>query len=104
SARFLRIFPNLTFSLTATSLATLIWYDNYAHLYQHIRFVAHNLLMFFRGVIYVIPGVFEDAKRRSEVNNPLWSLPYELWFYVFLFLCFIVGGRRAGSCILASAL
>jgi peptidoglycan/LPS O-acetylase OafA/YrhL len=102
SSRFLRIFPNLAFSLTVTSIATLLWYHNYSHLWKHAKFVIGNLLMFFRGVTYVIPGVFEDAKGGAAVNGPLWSLPYEVWLYICLFLCFVIGGRRAGSLVVVA--
>jgi peptidoglycan/LPS O-acetylase OafA/YrhL len=104
SARFLRIFPNLTFSLTATSVATLIWYSNYSHISKHAKFIVGNLLMFFRGVTYVIPGVFEDAKATPAINGPLWSLPFELWLYVLLFLFFLLGRRRSGFFILVAAI
>jgi peptidoglycan/LPS O-acetylase OafA/YrhL len=99
-ARFLRIVPNLTFSLVVTTLGTMIWYHNYSHLWQHIKFVIGNLLMFVRGVTYVIPGVFEDAVGGPAVNGPLWSLPSELWLYILLFLFFLIGGRRNGLLIL----
>jgi peptidoglycan/LPS O-acetylase OafA/YrhL len=102
SARFLRIFPNLAFSLIAASLATLFWYHNYSHAWKHTKFVIGNLLMFFRGVTFTIPGVFEDAKV-SAVNGPLWSLPSELWLYVLLFAIFILGGRRSSLLIFIAA-
>jgi len=103
SARFLRIFPNLTFALVTASLVTLLWYGNYANLWPHAKYVIRNLLMFLRGVTYVIPGVFTDALNPA-VNGPLWSLPSELWLYALLFLIFILGGRRSGICILLGAL
>ena len=103
SARFLRIFPNLTFALVTASLATLIWYQNYPHLWLHVKFVLKNLLMFIRGVTYAIPGVFEDNKANAAIDVPLWSLPIELWMYVALFLLFRLGGRRSGLLILAAA-
>jgi peptidoglycan/LPS O-acetylase OafA/YrhL len=59
--------------------------------------------MFFRGVTYIIPGVFEDAKASPAINGPLWSLPFELWLYVLLFLFFLVGGRRISLWVLAGA-
>jgi peptidoglycan/LPS O-acetylase OafA/YrhL len=99
-ARFLRIVPNLTFSLVVTSLGTMVWYHNYSHLWQHIKFVIGNLLMFIRGVTYTIPGVFDNAAGGPAINGPLWSLPSELWLYILLFLFFLVGGRRNGPLIL----
>lgn len=104
AARFLRIFPNLAFSLTATSVATLIWYHNYSHLWKHIKFTISNLLMFFRGVTYTIPGVFQDAKGSPTINGSLWSLPFELWLYIFLFLFYVAGRRRNGIIVLISPL
>lgn len=103
AARFLRIFPNLAFSLTLTSVATLIWYGNYSHLWKHAKFVIGNLLMFFRGVTYIIPGVFEDTNGGSAINGPLWSLPYEVWLYVLLFLFCSLGGREARAFIVIGA-
>lgn len=103
SARVLRIFPNLSFALVSTSVVTLFWYSNYVNLWPHTKYVIRNLLMFVKGVTYVIPGVFTDA-RFPVVNGPLWSLPSELWLYALLFLIFIIGGRRSGISILLSAL
>jgi peptidoglycan/LPS O-acetylase OafA/YrhL len=74
AARVLRIFPNLTVVLIATSAATLLWYRNDAHLAAHIGYVARNLAMFVLGVTQTIPGVFADATRHT-VNDPLWTLP-----------------------------
>jgi peptidoglycan/LPS O-acetylase OafA/YrhL len=103
SARFLRIFPNLTFALILTSATTLFWYGNYVNFTFHVKYVVRNLLMFVKGVSYVIPGIFTDAAYPA-VNGPLWSLPSELWLYVLLFLFFVLGGRRVGGCIIVGAL
>jgi peptidoglycan/LPS O-acetylase OafA/YrhL len=103
SARILRIFPNLAFVLIATSAATFFWYRNYGHLWPHAEYVTGNLLMFVQGVTHVIPGAFADAVRPA-VNEPLWSLPYELWLYAVLALMFVLGGRRSGMGIVVAAL
>ena len=103
SARFLRIFPNLAFVLVATSIATFFWYSNYAHLWPHAEYVTDNLLMLLRGVTQVIPGAFADTVRPA-VNEPLWSLPYELWLYVVLSLMFVLSGRRSGTGIVLGTL
>jgi peptidoglycan/LPS O-acetylase OafA/YrhL len=103
AARFLRIFPNLAFVLVATSAVTFFWYGNYSHLWSHAEYVAENLLMFLRGVTYVIPGVFADTVR-PVVNEPLWSLPYELWLYAVLALMFFLGGRWRSTGIVLGAL
>jgi len=103
SARFLRIFPNLAFVLVATSAATFFWYRNYAQLGPHAEYVGDNLLMFVRGVTQLIPGAFADAVRPT-VNEPLWSLPYELWLYAILSVMVILGGRRSGTAIVLATL
>ena len=93
AARLLRIFPNLAFALVATSAVTLVWYHNYANLWPHVGYVIGNLLMFLRGVTMVVPGIFTDAMR-PVLNEPLWTLPYELWLYVLLFALFVLDRRR----------
>ncbi len=73
----------------------LIWHPpsrlsgirNDAHLGAHVRYVTDNLLMFLKGVTHRIPGVFEEHTS-TDINVPLWTLPYELWLYVLLALMF----------------
>jgi peptidoglycan/LPS O-acetylase OafA/YrhL len=84
AARCLRIFPNLAFVLVVTSTVALIAYGNTAHLWQHVSYVLRNMVMFFGGTVFIIPGVLTDSVRQS-LNDPLWTLPYELWLYVALF-------------------
>lgn len=84
AARCLRIFPNLAFVLIVTSSVALVAYGNYTHLWQHVSYVLRNLTMFVGGTVFVIPGVLGDALRHS-LNDPLWTLPYELWMYLILF-------------------
>jgi peptidoglycan/LPS O-acetylase OafA/YrhL len=103
AARFLRIFPNLAFVLVASSAATFVWYRNHSNFWPHVDYVVDNLLMLVNGVTYVIPGVFGDALR-PDVNNPLWTLPYELWLYLLLALMFVPGARRSAACIVVGTL
>ena len=102
SARFLRIFPNLTFALVITSAITLLWYQNYPHIWLHVKYVIQNILMFIWGVNFTIPGVFDDAYS-PIINAPLWTLPSELWLYLSLFLLFILAGRRSSIAIVLCA-
>lgn len=103
AARILRIFPNLALVLVLSSAATFIWYRNHANLWPHVAYVADNLLMFVRGVTLVIPGVFTDAVNQ-DVNNPIWTLPYELWCYVALALMFVFGVGRSAAFIVIGTL
>lgn len=103
AARFLRIFPNLAFVLVVSSAATLVWYRNHANLWPHVGYIADNLLLFLNGVTEAIPGVFTDTPRQ-DVNDPLWTLPYELWLYAALALMFIFGARRSPAFIVLGML
>ncbi|MES1155762.1 MAG: hypothetical protein ABUL48_04965, partial [Pseudorhodoplanes sp.] len=84
--------------LVVTSLVTLVWYGNSAHLWAHIKYVLGNLLLMMKGVTHTIPGVFADAVEPA-VNDPLWTLPYELWLYAALFAIFVFAGKRTRICI-----
>jgi peptidoglycan/LPS O-acetylase OafA/YrhL len=103
AARFMRIMPNLVFALVATSLATLLWYGNFAHLAAHLAYVGDNLAMFVRGVRFDIAGVFAD-RFRSSLNDPIWTLPYEVWCYVVLALLFTAGQRAVRALVVGAAL
>jgi peptidoglycan/LPS O-acetylase OafA/YrhL len=103
AARFMRIMPNLVVALVAASLATFLWYRNVGHVADHLAYVGDNLLMVFEGARFDIAGVFADRVRTS-VNDPIWTLPYEVWCYVVLALLFAAGGRISGPLVVVFAL
>lgn len=103
AARILRIFPTLALVLVASSAVTFWRYRNFPNTEAHVIYVVDNLLMFVKGVTFVIPGVFIDAASR-DVNNPIWTLPYELWCYVALALMFVFGARRSAILIVIAML
>ncbi|MFT3988435.1 acyltransferase family protein [Aestuariivirga sp.] len=92
-ARILRVYPNLLAALLSTSLVTMVFFANYGHWKDHLKYVARNLLMFIRDVDYVIPGVFQQS-RYPDVNRPLWSLPAEIHMYILLFCLFWIFRQR----------
>jgi peptidoglycan/LPS O-acetylase OafA/YrhL len=102
-ARFMRIMPNLAFALVAASLATFLWYGNVAHIADQIAYVGDNLLMFVRGARFDVAGVFAD-RFRSSLNDPIWTLPYEVWCYVVLAFLFVAGARAGRALVIAAAL
>lgn len=103
AARVMRIMPNLVLALVAASLATFLWYRNVGHAVDHVAYVGDNLLMFFKGVRFDIAGVFAD-RTRSSLNDPIWTLPYEVWCYVVLAFLFVAGARMGRSLVIAAAL
>ena len=82
---------------------TFVWYRNHANLWPHVAYVADNLLLVLNGVTEVIPGVFTDAPRR-DVNDPLWTLSYEVWLYAALALMFVFGARCSPAFIVFGTL
>jgi peptidoglycan/LPS O-acetylase OafA/YrhL len=103
AARVMRIMPNLVFALVASSLATFLWYGNIGHVADHLAYVGDNLLMFFQGARFDIAGVFGD-RIRASINDPIWTLPYEVWCYVVLALLFAVGGRMSRTLVVVASL
>jgi peptidoglycan/LPS O-acetylase OafA/YrhL len=102
-ARVMRITPNLVFALVAGSLVTLAWYRNLPHLWDHVAYVRDNMLMFVEGVRFGIAGVFTDTVR-AAVNEPIWTLPYEVWCYVVLTALFAAGARLSSALVVVAAL
>jgi len=87
-ARFLRIVPNLVFSLVVTSFVMLFWFRNFENLYGHLEFILLNITSFAHVPIYGIAGVL--AGRPSEaINGSLWTLQYEVFFYFLLFFIYL---------------
>ena len=100
-ARVLRIFPALwvmllltVFGLGAllTSLplaAYLSHPDTYAYLMKCASLVT--------GVVYSLPGVFEQNPFKSVMNGSLWTMPYEVTMYFILGIFWLVYrlGKRA---------
>jgi peptidoglycan/LPS O-acetylase OafA/YrhL len=103
AARVTRILPNLVFVLVATSLTTFLWYRNFGHAPDHIVYIANNLAMLVLPLIQTIPGVFAD-RAVSTMNEPLWTLPHEIWLYIALFAIFAAAGKRAGIVVVLATL
>ncbi len=72
-----------------TSVFTLISFHNYENIFDHVRYVAQNILMIVQGSTrFDIRGVFE-GRPYTAVNGSLWTLPYEVWCYIILLLIFV---------------
>lgn len=102
AARILRLLPNLLFALVFTSLLMMAWFDNAEHLAEHLDYIVNNAMMMIYGVQYTIVGVLED-RPISGPNGSLWTLPYEFWMYVGLFMIFLLRPRLRIWGVLAAA-
>ncbi len=100
-ARLLRIFPGLIVAVLVSAylfgllFTTEPWQAFVAHP-QTLEFVAVNSLLV-SDVIqlrYQLPGVFVDNPTAHAVNGSLWTLPYEMWMYIFLLGLGVVGILR----------
>jgi peptidoglycan/LPS O-acetylase OafA/YrhL len=87
AARLLRLFPNLLIALAITSLVMMLWFDNGSNWSAHVDYFANNVMMMILGIQYTISGVLEGRPIPGP-NGSLWTLPYEFWLYVALFVCF----------------
>jgi peptidoglycan/LPS O-acetylase OafA/YrhL len=94
AARVLRLYPALLVTLLATAYVlgpmytTLSLSDYFAH-NEVRRYVEDNFLFKDHGGL---PGVFAEAGGfTATVNGSLWSLQYEVYAYLLLFLCGISG-------------
>lgn len=98
-ARVLRIFPALgvmvlltvfLLGLSMTSLPTSVYLSD-ARTWSY----ALKCATLVSGVLYELPGVFENNPYRSVVNGSLWTLPYEIAMYGMLFLTWFCLGAIA---------
>ncbi|WP_454696909.1 acyltransferase family protein [Achromobacter aegrifaciens] len=92
-ARGLRVLPLFVIALIFTSGIMLIAFRNYDHFAAHIGYVKTNFMMFFTGgVQYGVPGILE-GRPNTSLNGSLWTLPYEIWMYLTVYVLFILDGK-----------
>ncbi len=87
-ARILRIFPALVVCIAFLTLIlgpvlSNIEIHEYFRSRQTWNYLIRNSLLF-TDVTYVLPGVFLDNPFAKSVNGSLWTLPIELWMYIFI--------------------
>lgn len=87
--RILRIYPELMLYLAAMAfligpiLSELLWKDYFGSKMPFFYFM-DNLVM---KPNYILPGVFPGGYIGGNVNISLWTLPFECFAYILLFIC-----------------
>lgn len=92
-SRSFRILPGLLVMLLITtfimgSMVSTLPFFEYLQNELTYKYVFNNLLM---HINYQLPGVFEGNHYGRAVNGSLWTLPWEIKFYMFLLAFFLVG-------------
>lgn len=106
-SRFLRIFPGLVACVLfcAFVLGGLLTSLPLAHYYARNEIweyvlINSTLLLDKIRLRYILPGVFAGNPYPDIVNGSLWTLPYEVWLYVFLAvvgICGVLRKRKAAN-------
>lgn len=91
-ARFFRIFPALLVVLILMAfiigpiLSTLSASDYFSYT-MPFYYVSYGFIM---DIQYHLPGVFNE-NRIHVINGSLWTIPFEVFCYLFLFSLFLIG-------------
>lgn len=108
-ARFFRIWPGLTVAVLLSVLIlgpvfTTVPLPTYFTSKDTAKYLVLNLLLF-KGVAYVLPGVYTTNAWPSAINGSLWTLPSEVRCYAALLAIWVLLKplKRPGSlrCALA---
>lgn len=96
-ARFFRIWPGLTVAVLAAILLlgptlTTQPLSTYFSSKETARYLVFNLTLF-KGVAYLLPGVFATNPSPNAINGSLWTLPSEVRCYLVLLATWIVLAR-----------
>jgi peptidoglycan/LPS O-acetylase OafA/YrhL len=91
--RIVRIWPALLVLLLATALVIGAWVttlplSNYFSDINTYYYIYNNLLLL-KGISYSLPGVFSNNLYPTAVNGSLWTLPYEVLFYLILSVFYV---------------
>jgi peptidoglycan/LPS O-acetylase OafA/YrhL len=98
-ARVLRIFPALFVLVLLMTFAlgpcfSVLPASVYLRHEEVFGFLITNLTLV-NGVAFYLPGVFDSNPFPRAVNASLWTLPYEVWMYLSLFLIGLMASALA---------
>ncbi len=91
--RFIRIWPALFVLLFVTALMigpaiSSLPAGTYFKDINTYYYIYNNILLL-KGISYSLPGVFANNLYPTAVNGSLWTLPYEVLFYLILTLFYV---------------
>ncbi|KAB2752367.1 acyltransferase family protein [Brucella anthropi] len=95
SSRLLRIVPNLIVAVVTSSLVLMVIFHNYENVLSHLYYIRKDALSFIAKPSYWIEGIFTD-RPDPGVNGSLWTLQYEFFMYIVIFLVFLLPRRVVG--------
>lgn len=103
--RVLRIVPALAVEilLSALIIGPLLTAAPLAQYFSDAKFWTY-LLNIFGLISYELPGLFVDNPRPNVVNLSLWTVPAELWCYIYLVGLAVLGIVRRKHLFVAGAL
>jgi len=95
-ARALRIYPALIVAVLFTALVVGLSFTatrraDYLQDPSTRSFLLRNATMISLGVQTTLPGVFVHNRLPDAVNDPLWTLPYELRMYLLVAVAGVLG-------------
>ncbi len=99
SSRLLRIVPNLVVAVASTSLLLMVIFHNYENILSHLYYIRKDALSFVAKPSYWIEGIFTD-RPDSGINGSLWTLQYEFFMYIVIFLVFLLPRRAIGFALI----
>ncbi|CAI1574797.1 Acyltransferase family [Serratia proteamaculans] len=101
-SRALRIFPAYLVVILVTALfigpiVSQLKYYEYFSSHEPYLYILKNIQL---DTYYTLPGVFEHTKNKfglNSVNGSLWTIPYEIAAYGFVFIAFLLTKFRFKS-------
>lgn len=90
-ARILRIYPGLFIAVLFSGFIvggclTTVSFQEFFTDSELWKFVKNNTLLISGGIRYELIGVFENNPYPKAINGSLWTLPYEVKMYFYLFV------------------
>lgn len=99
TSRLVRIVPNLVFAVVTTSFVLMVVFNNYTNVLSHLYYIRKDALSFIAPPYYWIEGIFTDRPDRG-VNGSLWTLQYEFFMYIVIYMIFLLPARLLGVALI----